>query len=193
MSTVIPNKALAAAAAVRDALNDLRQRVSALKAEEVVLRERKKALLEMPIPLEDVKRVLLDYVDARAQIFLADGSWKQSLQAFIYPVHPGIFDEETKLPAVKPLSYTAAELVRTGDVERKVFGAEHPKLFSPNVDVLRITDAPYYFFLGDLIKAKIECVFHGNWTPIPMQLGPAFQIKLGHESTSIWAKIPRQP
>jgi hypothetical protein len=158
MTTSIPSNALAAAAAVKNALNDMRRHAATLQEEENSLVKQRKELQEMPLPLSDIKQVMLDYIDARGRLFLTDGNLQKSMREFVYPHNQGMARDSSNGRIIdKPLTYDQAEILRTGDISNKVFGDHtgHPLLFSGNQMALGITNAAYYFFLGDIIKAKI--------------------------------------
>jgi hypothetical protein len=161
MSTDTPNKALAAAAAVKEALREYRQHVADLNAEEVALRQKKKELEEMPIPIEDVKQVMLDYVDAQAKNFLADGELEKQLREFVYPTNSSLpRRRDNGLQIKRPLNYLDAEHIRTGDLKSQVYDADrHPKLYFSNITSMFAANTAHFFYFGSIIKEKLSAYF----------------------------------
>ncbi|MFZ6765567.1 hypothetical protein ACO0LM_00675 [Undibacterium sp. Di26W] len=149
------NDSLAAVEIVKNSLAALREQREAIIAEERALTQKKKELKAQPVPISDVKQALMDYVDARASLFLQDGQWVRNLRQFLYPNR----DPYTIQKSPAALNYDEAADLSAGDTLRKVFPMSHPKLVIPDVGLFETTDIPLLFFFGDLIKAKIGAYF----------------------------------
>lgn len=149
------NSSLAAVEIVKNSLASLREQRQNIVSEENTLIQKKKELKAQPVPLSDVKQALMNYVDARASIFLNDGQWARNLRQFLYPNR----DSYTIQKSPAALSYDEAAYLSEGDTMRKVFPTTHPKLVIPDMGVFNVTDAPLLFFFGDLIKEKISAYF----------------------------------
>lgn len=146
---------LAAALLVKNALKSLNEQLQTICDEENRLIAQKKSLKSQAVPIEDVKQALLEYVDARAQLFLSDGLWKTNLRRFVYPKK----DHYALGSYGKAMSYDDAENLRDGAQGDTVFASDHPKLVIPNVGMAETTDIPFLFFFGDAVKAKIAACF----------------------------------
>ncbi|MBI3284038.1 MAG: hypothetical protein HYZ65_04185 [Burkholderiales bacterium] len=149
------NDSLAAVELIKNSLAALRLQRKAILEEESSLKAEIAALNAQPVPMDDVKQVVCDYIDARAKLFLESGEWARNLNQFIYPIH------NAHLPTAKctPLTYEEAGQLRQGDPGRKIFQSHHPKLVIPDVGLFTATDAPLLYFFGDIIKAKIAAYF----------------------------------
>lgn len=164
------NASLAASLLVKNALAELRTNHQANTDEQSALSARKAALKAQPVPMEDVKQVVCDYIDARAQLFLLDGNWGSNLRQFIYPernmytASPG----STGFKEKSAITFDEAEKLRNCDPNREVFLHNHPKLVIPNIGLFTATDAPLLYFFGDVIKAKVIAYFDAQ--------------KLGHDN-----------
>lgn len=145
------NDSLTAFEIVKNSLVTLREQRAAIIVEERELIQRKAELKAQSVPISDVKKVLMDYIDARASLFLKDGLWERNLRQFIYPNRA----QNSRVA----LSYDEAAHLSNGDTMHAVFPSDHPKLVIPNLGVFEITDAPLLFFFGDVIKAKICTYF----------------------------------
>ena len=149
------NDSLAAVELIKNSIDHLRQQRNILIEEENTLIQQKKELKAQPVPLDDVKQSLMNYIDARAEVFLQDGQWLRNVQQFLYPNR----DPYTLQKSPSALSYDEAAEVSAGDTLQKLFPMSHPKLVIPDMGVFDTTDAPLLFFFGDLIKAKISAYF----------------------------------
>jgi len=160
MKTTDINSPLAAAQLVKSTLNDLHNQRQAIEAEEITLLSDKKALKGQPVPLNDIKQAMFDYIDAKAKEFLSDGKWIENLKKFIYIDH-NIYTPLPNSPKPQAITYDEIESLRQGAPGGSVFPITHghPKLVVPDVYVAEATDLPWLFFFGDAIKAKIATCF----------------------------------
>lgn len=155
------NASLAASQLVKNTLAELRTNRKTNTDEQSALSTKKTALKAQPVPMEDIKQVVCDYIDARAQLFLQDGQWGSNLRQFIYPER----NQYSESPGTKnykeksALTFDEAEKLRNCDPNSEVFLHGHPKLVIPNIGLFTATDAPLLYFFGDVIKAKVIAYF----------------------------------
>lgn len=157
----IENNPLAAVKLVKETLSKLRQQHNQVKVEIADLAAQRKALLEQAIPLNDVKQVLFEYIDARAQIFLDNGQWLKNLNQFIYP-NRNPYTPMQNDPKPRPLSFEDAQAMRRGAPGTTIFPVMHPKLVIPDIGSADATDSPFLFFFGEQLKAKISDYFENQ-------------------------------
>ncbi len=72
---------LAAVEISKNSLASLREQRTNIIAEEQALIQKKQDLKAQPVPISDVKQALMNYVDARASIFLNDGLHQYIIRA----------------------------------------------------------------------------------------------------------------
>jgi hypothetical protein len=155
--------AVKAANAVKSALGDLRDQLAVLLEESGALNTRLEVLYTAPLPLDDIKQFIFAYIDKRGADYPEKAGWDTLFKEVLYPSrYPSRRSNERPGIGVPPaISLREIEqcLADDGSNDASLFAGGALKFFNANKHLSQITDTPFYFFFGDLIKAKIERYF----------------------------------
>ena len=150
MKTADFGEVQSAAAKVRSAMQTLRQENAVLKEERDALMEKREHLLAQPVPLDDLKAFLCEYVDAKGSEFMTRLSGE--LDRFIHPPRHLPFHEQLKGPP--PLGFEEMEILLGEGGEAGITEGGVPQFVIPLKNNHK-TDIGFYFFFGEQIKAVI--------------------------------------
>lgn len=139
-----------AAAKVRGALQALREERAALTEESNALKQTRERLLAQPVPLEDLKAFLCEYVDAKGNEFMSRLAGE--LDQFIHPPRQLSYQDQQK--GLPPLGFEEMEKLLADGGEAGITGSGVPQFVIP-VKNNHKTDIGFYFFFGEQIKAVI--------------------------------------
>lgn len=157
MSDTNLEKAAEAAKNFRIAIGELRADRACLDADRQVLLQRREVLYLQPVSNADMQQFLVDYIDARASCWDAECGWANLIKQVALPArnpdfaeHHGITTEELCLRDIEIVMEqpSASNAQALGIAFINFYGRAGAAMAAGS-------DAPFYFFFGDIIKQKL--------------------------------------
>lgn len=164
------DKAAEAAKNFRIAISDMKTDRAGLDADRQVLLQQREELYLQPVSNADMQQFLFDYIDARAACWERLCGWDELIKKVAQPKRDPDFAEHHGI-TTRALCLRDIEIVmeQPSSSSKQALGINYINFYGDAGPALSSgSDAPFYFFFGDLVKKKIAERFD---TLCPRELG----------------------